>query len=84
MSDIKINADTQFVVFGTPTSLLGKCFNSYFKQDYKNAIIYYYHYAYYTLTDKDWVLGFWNKLNIRQDFDLVIQNIKKQLLLNRS
>ena len=77
MRDIKINDDTQFVVFGTPTSLLGKCFNGYFRQDYKNAIIYYYHYAYYTLTDKDWVMGFWNKLNISQDFDLIIQKYKK-------
>jgi len=79
MRDIKMNDDTQFVVFGTPTSQIGQCFNSYFRQNNKNRIIYYYHYAYYTLTDKEWVMGFWKKLDIDQNFDITIQKYRKAL-----
>lgn len=64
MKDIKINNDSEFIIFGTPSSLLAKYFNNYFKQDYKNNITYYYHYSYYTLTDKQWVNGLWQKLSI--------------------
>lgn len=66
MKDIKITDDTQFIIFGTSTSLLAQCFNGYFKQGYKNNVIYYYHYSYFTLTDKQWVVGLWRKLDIDQ------------------
>lgn len=76
MRGIKINEVTQFIVFGPPNSLLAKCFNKYFKQKYKNHVIYYYHYAYFTLTDKEWVNGLWKKLNINQNYDLTIKKYK--------
>lgn len=68
MRDIGINSDTKFVVFGTQTSFIAQCFNKYFKLNYSNDVIFYYHYAYYVLTDKDWVEGFWKKLDINQTF----------------
>lgn len=71
MMDIKINSDSQFIIFGTPKSTIARLFNKYFKQNYRNHIIYYYHYSYFTLTDKEWVNGFWKKLNINQNFDLI-------------
>ncbi|NCN07853.1 hypothetical protein GW933_04195 [Candidatus Falkowbacteria bacterium] len=76
MKDIKINDNAQFIILGTPTSLLAQCFNNYFKQEYKNRIIYHYHYSYYKLTDKEWVNGLWEKLNINQNFDLTIKKYK--------
>lgn len=71
MRDIKINNETQFIIFGAKAR---HYFNKYFKQEYKNRIIYYCHYSYYGFTDKKWVNGFWEKLNIDQDFDLTIKN----------
>ena len=71
MRDIKINNKTQFIIFGAKTSYY---FNRYFKQEYKNRIIYCCHYSYYKLTDKKWVNDFWKKLNIDQDFDLTTKN----------
>ena len=76
MKDIKIAKDTQFILFGTPTSLIAKSFNEYFKQEYKNPIIYNYHYSYYGITDKEWVSGLWKKLNIDQNFDLTVKEYK--------
>ena len=77
MKDVKVSEDTKFIVFGTPSSLLAQCFNDYFKQNYKNEIIYYYHYAYFTYTDKEWVNGLWENLGINQDFDLIIKKYGK-------
>ena len=76
MKDIKINANSQFIICGTPTSLLARCFNDYFRQEYKNRIIYHYHYSYYRLTDKEWVNGLWRKLDINQNYDLTIKKYK--------
>ncbi|KKT92415.1 MAG: hypothetical protein A3E37_03045 [Candidatus Andersenbacteria bacterium RIFCSPHIGHO2_12_FULL_46_9] len=76
MGDIKIDDDSQFIIFGTKTSLLAQCFNDYFKQEYKNKIIYHYHYSYYGLTDKKWVNVFWKKLGISQNFDLTVKKYK--------
>lgn len=75
MRDIEINSDTQFIVFGTQTSFIAECFKRYFKQNYNNNVIFYYHYAYYVFTDKEWVEGFWKKLGIEQVPDLVIESM---------
>lgn len=77
MGDIKINEDTKFIILGTPNSLLAQCFNHYFKQEYKNHVIYHYHYSYYGLTDRAWVGGLWDKLNINQNFDLTIEKYNR-------
>lgn len=66
MRDIQITDDTRFVIFGTPTSLLARCFNDYFKKRYKHQVTYYYHYSYFVLTDEQWVNGFWKVLGINQ------------------
>ena len=76
MKDIKLDDKTQFIILGVQTSLLAQYFDSYFKQQYKNSIIYYYHYSYYSLTDKGWVEGLWKKLNIDQNFDLTVKSYK--------
>ena len=73
MKDIKIDDETCFIVLGTPNSLLAQYFNKYFKQKYNNKVIYYYHYSYYKLTDRQWVQGLWKKLGIIQNFDEVVK-----------
>ncbi|MFC1625185.1 hypothetical protein ACFL15_02330 [Patescibacteria group bacterium] len=73
MMDIKINKESKFIVFGTPTSYLAKCFNEYFKQGYTNNVIYHYHYSYYGITDEEWVKSLWEKLYISQDFEATLK-----------
>lgn len=72
MIDIKINDDTQFIVFG---SLAFRYFNKYFKQGYVNNVMYHSHYSSWG-TDKEWVERFWKKLNIDQNFDSTIKKYK--------
>ncbi len=69
MQDIQLAQESQLIVFGTPHSLLARCFSEYFQPHFGNPVLYFYHYAYYTLTDKEWVTGFWRQLGIVQDFD---------------
>jgi len=69
MRDIKINKNTAFIVLGSDSSFLLKCFNDYLKNEYKNNKVFnYYHYSYYKLTDKKWVEGLWKKLGIKRKF----------------
>jgi len=77
MKDVRINDDSRFIVFGPPTSDLARYFNRYFTQKYRNEIIYHYHYAYYSITDKEWVETIWKKLGIYQNFDLTVRKYKK-------
>ncbi len=74
MKDIKLTSNSTFVIFGTPNSLIARCFNEYFKQDYRNPIVFHYHYSYYSLTDRQWVEGLWDKLNINADFNNIKSN----------
>lgn len=62
MKDVNVNDKTIIIVFGTPSSIIAKYFDKYFKQDYKNRVIYCYHYSYYRLTDKAWVERFLEKV----------------------
>jgi len=73
MVDIKLKDDSQFIIFG---ELALQYFAKYFKQGYKNNIIYFKHYS-SRGTDKNWVEGFWKKLNINQEFDLTIKKYKQ-------
>ncbi len=41
MEDIKVSPETQFIVFGTPDSILARHFNRYFRGAYNNAVLYY-------------------------------------------
>jgi hypothetical protein len=61
MGDIKISPDSTFIIFGTPTSYLSRCFNKYFRQRFNHRIIYHYHYSYWGLSDKKWVENLWTK-----------------------
>lgn len=70
MQDIKANSTTQFIVFG---SLAAHFFKKYFQQNDRTQQIFCQHYSYRISTDKDWVEGFWKKLNISQDFDETIR-----------
>ena len=72
MKDIKLDNDSQFIILGAKTT---KYFDKYFKQNYKNKCIYIKHYS-SRGTDEEWVTGFWNKLGIDQDFDLIIRKYK--------
>jgi hypothetical protein len=69
MRDIKITDDSLFIIFGRPGSLISRYFTRYFNRDYQNRIVYYYHYSYYRLTDKEWVEGFWKEMYINQNYD---------------
>jgi hypothetical protein len=68
MKDIGINSDSQFIVFGTQTSFIAQCFNKYFRQNFNNNVVFYYHYSYYVLTDKEWVEGLWKIMEIKNSF----------------
>lgn len=77
MKDIKLDSKTQFIVFGTPSSLLAKYFDQYFRPNFNNNVINYYHYSYYKITDRKWVEGFWKQLNINDDFNFTINKYKQ-------
>ncbi len=77
MRDIKLASDSKFIVFGTPDSFIANCFNQYFRQDFKNEVVYHYHYSYYKLTDKQWVEGLWKKLGITSDFENTVAKYRK-------
>lgn len=77
MKDIKLNTKSEFIVFGTHSSLLAKYFDTYFRPHFNNKVINYYHYSYYKLTDKNWVEGFWKQLNINDNFDLTLNKYKR-------
>lgn len=64
MRDIKLRDDSQFIIFG---NLTGKYFDKYFASDYKNKIICVRHYS-SRGTDQEWINGFWEKLNIKQNW----------------
>lgn len=76
MSDVKVNSNSQFVVFGKQDSRIAQIFNKYFNQEYKNPIIYHYHYSYYGITDEVWVQGLWDKLDIKADYKLTLNKYK--------
>jgi hypothetical protein len=76
MQDIKIDNDSTFVVWGVPSSELALYFNKYFKQDYKNPIIYHTHYSYYGISDREWVTSLWGKLNIHQDYEVTVEKFR--------
>ena len=69
MIDLSITNKTRFILFGKENSTIANMFNKHFKPYFKNQVIYYYHYAYYGVTDKDWVEGLWSKLGIKANFE---------------
>jgi len=61
MIDVKINEETQFIIFG---NLTNQYFNKYFRQNYKNNVIHFRHYS-SRGTDKEWVTQFLEKVEYR-------------------
>lgn len=76
MNDIEIDQNSKFIVFGVPGSTISKLYNRYFRQYFRNKVIFYYHYSYFTLTDKEWVEGFWKIMGINQDFYAIRSEFK--------
>jgi hypothetical protein len=62
MTDVQIGANSIFIILG---SLTAQYFDRYYKQHFNNKVIYYDHYsAYAKYTDKEWVDGLWDKLEL--------------------
>lgn len=76
MNDVRINESSQFIVLGTQDSQIAQIFNRYFKQEYKNPVIYHYHYSYYGITDEVWVQGLWKKLGIDANYKFILNKYK--------
>jgi len=76
MEDIDIDNKTRFIVFGKDGSNTSRLFNKYFRQYFKNRTIFFYHYSYFTYTDKEWVEKFWEKLGITSNYDYMIGKYK--------
>jgi len=70
MEDIKINDKSTFIIFGNSVA---KYFDKYFKKKYNNKAIFCQHYSYRMLKDKEWVMRFWEKININDNYDLTIK-----------
>lgn len=75
MKAIRIVDDSHFIIFGEKAK---KYFDEFFKQHFiKNKFTYYTHYSYYGIKDKKWVEGFWDKLNLNQDYEQTISKYNK-------
>jgi hypothetical protein len=77
MQDVRIDHETQFVVFGAKHSEIARYFIEHFKRNYTNRVIYHYHYSYYGMSDRDWVKSLWDKLDIVQDAESTIKQYNK-------
>jgi len=72
MGDIKLKSESQFIILG---SAAAKYFDKYFKKHFANNVLYYDHYsAYNKYTDKEWVVGLWEKLNIKDGVASIFNN----------
>ncbi len=69
MRDIKLKTESTLVILG---GMASRYFDDYFKHLFNNEVIKYRHYSSYG-TDREWVEGLWNQLDIKQDFDPVIK-----------
>lgn len=76
INDLKLNEKSLFIILGTPSSQLAKIFNQYFRQGYNNQVIYHFHYSFYGISDKMWVSGLWEKLNIHADYSNIVNKYK--------
>lgn len=65
MKDVELDDSSTFVVWGTENSDTAKFFSDYFRPNFDNKAVFYYHYSYYGMTDEAWVKGLWSKLNIK-------------------
>lgn len=74
MNDVKADNKSKFIVLGKKASFY---FESYFKQKITSNISYYPHYSSTQQTDKDWVLGLWKMLGIKEDIDLMLKKYNK-------
>jgi hypothetical protein len=73
MQAINISPDTVFLIFG---NLTAKLYKQYFKGYFPNQKTIYHHHYSRRGTDKDWVEGFWDKVGIGADFNLIKDKYK--------
>lgn len=73
MKNVKIDSQSIFVLLGTQSSPVARCFNSYFRKNFNNKVLYYYHHSYYGISDEEWVTGLWRKFNIDKNYSDVIK-----------
>jgi dihydrofolate reductase len=73
MKDIGISDETIFIIFGKKAF---EKFNKHFKNKLKNKIIYHRHYS-SRGTDREWVEGFWEKFNIKSDYNTTVNKYGK-------
>lgn len=77
MQAIGCTEETTFVILGTETSVLARLFRQYFAGSLASTqVVYYYHYAYYRLTDRQWVVGLWKQLGVKADFSQIRKRYK--------
>lgn len=65
MRNIKIDNNTIFIVLGVESSIVSKYFKEHFMGKYQNRVVNYYHHSYYGKTDKEWVDGLLEKINVK-------------------
>ncbi len=68
MEDIEIDSNTVFILLGDKVQ---KFYDLFFKNNFNNKVLYYRHYS-SRGTDKEWVVGLWEKLGIQKSFEDVI------------
>ncbi|MGZ4951553.1 MAG: hypothetical protein ACXV5K_11055 [Halobacteriota archaeon] len=72
MAEVGADEDTTYIVFGKETAEIARMFKTHFLPHLGDvSVVYYYHYAYYRLTDRAWVEGFWDKLGIDADYNSI-------------
>lgn len=76
MGDLKITAETRFILMGTEESILGKYYRKEFQKYFKdNPVTYHRHYS-SRGTDKAWVESILRCLNINVDFEELLHKYK--------
>jgi hypothetical protein len=72
MSEVRASEDTTYVVFGSYNAEIAQMFRKHFLPRLGEIEpVYYYHYAYFRLTDRAWVEGFWDKVGVSADYNSI-------------
>ncbi len=76
MRDLKITAETRFILMGKEDSILGRFYRNEFQKHFKdNPVTYHRHYS-SRGTDKAWVESMLKCLNIYSDFEVILLKYK--------
>ncbi len=69
MRDVKVSADTCFIILGTEMGLLGSLYRNHFQGHFPTNQVIYYRLHSSRGTDRAWVEGIWEKLKISANYD---------------